>query len=484
MLFNSLDFALFLPIVFGLYWLIGSSQRSAQNLLLLISSYVFYAWWDWAFLGLIMLSSAVDFWAGQRIYASKVKHQRRIWLALSLVVNIGLLLYFKYYNFFIDSFVTAFTLIGQSFTPDRLSIILPVGISFYTFQTLSYTLDIYHGKLKPTNDWVAFGAFVSFFPQLVAGPIERAQKLLPQFNQQRFFSYTLARDGAQQLFWGLFKKVVIADHCAPLVDHIFQHHDQYSGGVLLFGAFLFSFQIYADFSGYSDMAIGIAKLFGFELTQNFSTPYFATNIRSFWRRWHISLSSWFRDYVYIPLGGSLGGRASTIRNILVVFLVSGLWHGAAWNFVLWGFLHGAFFAVATMIPRSAKTAALPNPSPRTWLRLRSFTQALLLFLFVTIAWVFFRAETVTIAWDMVLKIMTLSTYDFASPFDTSVVIALGAMILIMLGTEWLNRSKTHGLQLGQQELKVWQRWVIYHSLLALLLFYGKFNETTFIYFQF
>ncbi len=479
MLFNSVDFAVFLPLVFGLYWLLGTSRRKAQNVLILLSSYFFYAWWNWQLLGLILLSTAIDFWAGQEIHASSDRQSKKRWLALSIGVNIGLLLFFKYCNFFIDSFATAFQFLGYSFTSAQLEIALPVGISFYTFQTLSYSIDIYRKQLEPTTDWIAFGAFVSFFPQLVAGPIERAKDLLPQFHQQRSFSYLQARDGLQQLFWGLFKKVAIADQCAPLVDHIFQFHDQYSGGTLLLGALLFSFQIYADFSGYSDMAIGTAKLFGFRLSQNFSTPYFATNIRQFWQKWHISLTAWFRDYLYISLGGNRKGRLRTVQNIIAVFLVSGLWHGAEWKFVYWGLMHAMLFIIAVYLWPALFPASLARP-----IRIVSVLKGVVTFLVVSIAWVFFRAENLEAAFRILDSIGNFPGYAFELPKSIPTLIPLLFTIALMLVIEWRHRTRTHGLQISPTEYPRWVRWSIYHSLLIVLLLYGKFNETTFIYFQF
>jgi len=323
MLFNSIEFAIFLPIVFILYWFVTNRDLRVQNLLLLVASYVFYGWWDYRFLSLIVFSSIVDYSIGLQMSKTDAQNKRKLLLFASLCVNLGLLGFFKYYNFFIDSFVDAFTFFGHSINPDRLNIILPVGISFYTFQTLSYTIDVYKRKLEPTKDILSFFAFVSFFPQLVAGPIERATNL----------------DGMRQILWGLFKKVAIADNCAVFVNLIFANSADHSGSTLFIGAILFAFQIYCDFSGYSDIAIGTARLFGFNLMKNFAFPYFSRDIAEFWRRWHISLSTWFRDYLYIPLGGSRGSNYVKIRNTFIIFIVSGFWHGANWTFIVWGFLN-------------------------------------------------------------------------------------------------------------------------------------------------
>jgi D-alanyl-lipoteichoic acid acyltransferase DltB (MBOAT superfamily) len=343
MLFNSLDFAIFLPLVFVIYWFVLGKKLRLQNAFVLLASYVFYGWWDWRFLSLLVISTLVDYVVGRQMLIIKDGVKRKLLLILSLGVNLGMLGFFKYYNFFVESFTQAFTLFGQDLNPQTLKIILPVGISFYTFQTLSYSIDIYRRKLEPTRDFVAFSAFVSFFPQLVAGPIERASNLLPQFYTKRQFESSNAVDGLRQILWGLFKKMVIADRCAVFANEIFNNSADYSGFVLVLGAIFFAFQIYGDFSGYSDIAIGTARLFGFNLMQNFAFPYFSRDIAEFWRRWHISLSTWFRDYVYIPLGGSKGKAIIVLRNTLIVFVVSGFWHGANLTFIFWGLLNAIYF---------------------------------------------------------------------------------------------------------------------------------------------
>lgn len=324
MQFNSLDFAVFLPIVFTLYWFVTNRYLQLQNLLLVIASYVFYGWWDWRFLSLIVFSTLVDFAVGVGLNTNAKPIIRKILLWSSILINLGLLGFFKYFNFFIESFVDVFTLFGAPISVNSLNIVLPVGISFYTFQTLSYSIDVYRRRLKPTKNFLAFSAYVSFFPQLVAGPIERATNLLPQFYTRRSFNYEKAKDGLLQILWGLFKKIVIADNCAFLVNQIFNDSETQAGSTLLLGAIFFAFQIYCDFSGYSDIAIGLSRFFGFDLMQNFATPYFARDMAEFWRRWHISLSTWFRDYLYIPLGGSQGTSWIKIRNTFLVFIVSGL----------------------------------------------------------------------------------------------------------------------------------------------------------------
>ena len=343
MLFNSIDFAIFLPVVFILYWFLLNKNVKQQNLLVFIVSYIFYGWWDWRFLSLILFSTIVDYSIGILLSKENNKKKRKLFLWISILVNLGFLGFFKYYNFFLENFVQAFSFFGKQIQPNTLNIILPVGISFYTFQTLSYTIDVYRKKLEPTKYFIVFGSFVSFFPQLVAGPIERATNLLPQFFQLRKFNYLQAVDGMRQILWGLFKKVVIADNAAEFANLYFNNSGSYTGSELALGALFFTFQIYGDFSGYSDIAIGVSRLFGFNLKRNFAFPYFSRDIAEFWRRWHISLSTWFRDYLYIPLGGSRGGTWMKVRNTFIIFLVSGFWHGANWTFVVWGALNAIYF---------------------------------------------------------------------------------------------------------------------------------------------
>lgn len=328
MLFNSIDFAIFLPVVFVLYWFVINRNLKLQNLLIVAASYLFYGWWDWRFLLLILFSTVVDYLIGLGLKREKNQTKRKVLLWLSILVNLGFLGFFKYYNFFLENFVSAFSFLGTQLSASSLDIILPVGISFYTFQTLSYSIDVYKQRLEPTSDFIAFSAFVSFFPQLVAGPIERAVHLLPQFYTKRTFDYLKAVGGMRQILWGLFKKIVIADNCAMYANTIFNNSEAYSGSALVLGALFFAFQIYCDFSGYSDIAIGTSRLFGFDLMRNFAFPYFSRDMAEFWRRWHISLSTWFRDYLYIPLGGSRGGTWMKVRNTFIIFIVSGFWHGA------------------------------------------------------------------------------------------------------------------------------------------------------------
>ncbi len=481
MLFNSIEFVLFLPIVFLLYWFGTKRNIRIQNFLLVAASYFFYGWWDWRFLSLIIFSSVVDYSVGIALGKTTDEKRRKLLLLASVLVNIGFLGFFKYFNFFAESFAEAFTFLGRPIEAGRLNIILPVGISFYTFQTLSYSIDVYRKKLEPTRDAVAFFAFVSFFPQLVAGPIERATNLLPQFTRRRTITYEQAADGMRQILWGFFKKIVIADACAGQVNEIFTNYSSYNGSTLVLGAVLFAFQIYGDFSGYSDIAIGTSRLFGFSLMRNFAFPYFSRDIAEFWRRWHISLSSWFRDYVYIPLGGSRGSTWNKIRNILIIFVVSGFWHGANWTFVIWGALNALYFLPLMLVHRNrqhtnqvAETTLLP--------KFREFLQMLLTFALTTFAWVFFRAESLShaLGYIHVMFSKTLFTAPETMPWEQLVMIGL---VLVL---EWIQRKKQHALEFypTRSKLKV-LRWSLYATLLLMIYFLGDYATSyEFIYFQF
>ena len=478
MLFNSIDFAIFLPVVFLIYWFVVSKNLKLQNAFLLIASYFFYGWWDWRFLSLIFFSSLVDYSVGLAMDKQEKINTRKLLLALSIIVNIGFLGFFKYYNFFVDNFIDAFSLMGQSIKPGLLSIILPVGISFYTFQTLSYTIDIYRRKLEPTKDIVAFFAFVSFFPQLVAGPIERASNLLPQFYNKRVFDLAKASDGMRQILWGLFKKIVIADNCAFYANDIFTNYQDYSGSTLVLGAFFFALQIYGDFSGYSDIAIGTARLFGINLMRNFAFPYFSRDIAEFWRRWHISLSTWFRDYLYIPLGGSRGSKLNVIRNIFIIFIVSGFWHGANWTFLAWGFLHALYFLPLMLQNVNRKnldvTAAhryLPN--------IRELLNILITFSMVTFAWIFFRAESIAHAFDYISGIFNSSIINFPDKFPINIL----ALVFILIVVEWMQRRKQHGLEIDAYKIPLIVRWLIYYAVVLLIIIFNG-EQQDFIYFQF
>ena len=477
MLFNSIEFFLFLPIVFSLYWLIGGKRIKTQNLLVAISSYVFYGWWDWRFLSLILFSSLVDYTIGQSLGKTDKPSKRKLLLWISICVNLGFLGFFKYYNFFVDSLIDSFTFFGSELSINTLNIILPVGISFYTFQTLSYTIDVYNKKLEPTKDFVGFMAFVSFFPQLVAGPIERATNLLPQFSVERSFSYSKAVDGLRQVLWGLFKKIVIADNCAKYANIIFNNHTEYNGSTLLLGAFFFAFQIYGDFSGYSDIAIGISRLFGFNLKRNFAFPYFSRDIAEFWRRWHISLSTWFRDYLYIPLGGSRGGLKMKIRNTLIIFIVSGFWHGANWTFIIWGALNAIYFLPLLLTNKNRINTDLVAEG-KYFPSLKEFGQMAFTFFITLIAWVFFRADSVTHAVSYLQNTFTTSLFSKIEIFPTTIL----SLVLFFIIVEWLGRSGEYAIE-KIDFMKKPLRWAFY-VLIIVLMFSFTGEEQQFIYFQF
>jgi D-alanyl-lipoteichoic acid acyltransferase DltB (MBOAT superfamily) len=458
------------------YWLPLGRSRKAQNLFLLAASYLFYGWWDYRFLALIFVSSAIDYFAGSVIHRSKSDRNKNVFLGLSMLSNLGMLFFFKYYNFFTESLQTALHQLGLTTDLHTLSIILPVGISFYTFQTMSYTIDIYRGKLEPCEDPVAFFAFVSFFPQLVAGPIERAANLLPQFSTIRVFTYGLARNGVLLILWGLVKKVVVADQCAILVDQVFTSPQSYSSFELVLGSIFFTIQIYCDFSGYSDIATGTAALFGFSLMRNFRYPLFSRDIAEFWRRWHISLSTWFKDYVFIPLGGSRGRLIITVRNLLVVFLVSGLWHGANWTFVIWGLLHVLYY-LPVLLTGQTRAHSGEVAEGRFLPPLQDVWKIAVTFIFVVVAFVFFRAASVSLAWEFLRELVR-----FPPEFGVSAGFTyLTAVVILFLSIEWANRHKTHPLELPRFPPVV--KYSVYGLLCYLIIgFSGGHQE--FIYFQF
>jgi len=477
MFFNSIDFAVFLPIVFILYWFVFNKNLRLQNFFLLVVSYVFYGWWDWKFLSLIVFSSFVDYYVGIALEKDYSQKKRKFLLLISLIVNLGLLGVFKYYNFFIDNLHSAFTLFGSELNLSTINIILPVGISFYTFQTLSYSIDVYRRKLKHSDDLIAFFAYVAFFPQLVAGPIERATNLLPQFFKSRKFDYDKAKDGMRQILWGLFKKIVIADNCAVYADQMFNNPDQFQGITLVLGAVYFAVQIYCDFSGYSDIAIGTAKLFNFDLMINFRYPYFSRDIAEFWRRWHISLSTWFRDYLYIPLGGSKGSKLSQIRNVFIIFLVSGFWHGANWTFLAWGFLNALYFLPLMLIGKNR--TYLNNVSEGKFFPYpKEALQILLTFSLSTFAWIFFRAKDISSAFYYIGSIFD----NFNLQINSSTGIKLLPIIVLLFGIEWFQRDKDHSLDI--RNLNVVLRWSIYLVIILLTVSLGKYENQSFIYFQF
>ncbi len=480
MLFNSIDFAIFLPVVFFLYWFVINQNLKLQNALLLVASYIFYGWWDWRFLSLLFASTFIDYFVGRKLATQQNLTKRKLLLSISIVSNLGMLGFFKYYNFFVDSFVEAFTFFGADINSRTLNVILPVGISFYTFQTLSYAIDIYRGKLKATNDFIAFATFVTFFPQLVAGPIERATNLLPQFFKPRKLEYGQAVDGLRQMLWGLFKKIVIADNCAYFANQIFNNSSDYGGSTLLLGALFFAIQIYGDFSGYSDIAIGTAKLFGFQLMRNFAFPYFSRDIAEFWRRWHISLSTWFRDYLYIPLGGSKGGTWMKVRNTFIIFLVSGFWHGANWTFVAWGALNAIFFLPLLLSNKNrnnleivAKGRLLPS--------IRDFVSISVTFFLTLIAWIFFRAASVSQAFDILKTIFSSSLFTIPV-FNPREILVLTLMTLFMI-IEWIGRENQYAIENIRIRFSRPVRWAVYYSIIILIFFFAGQGQA-FIYFQF
>jgi alginate O-acetyltransferase complex protein AlgI len=478
MLFNSFEFLVFLPLVFILYWLIPIRKTHLQNLLLLISSYVFYSWWDYRFLFLLVFSTLLDYYTGIKIFESKRNFTRKLWLIISVSVNLGFLGFFKYYNFFIDSFSTAITSIGLQPNIWSLKIILPVGISFYTFHGLSYVFDIYNKKIHPTYNFTNYSLFVSFFPLLVAGPIERATHLLPQVIKSRTFSYLRAIDGLKQILWGLFKKIVIADNCAVIANTIFNNHENYSSGTLAIGAVLFAFQIYGDFSGYSDIALGTARLFGFELLKNFSYPYFSRDIAEFWRRWHISLSSWFRDYLYFPLGGSKGGKLIVIRNTFIIFLVSGFWHGANWTFIFWGLLNAIYFLPLLLTGRNRNNLEIVAKG-KIFPSLIDFFNISLTFTLTVIAWIFFRSKDLSSAFSYVRNMITLKDITRLEIFPKQLIL----MVLIFLIIEWMGRERDYALAgLGIKWPRI-AKWSFYYMLIFAVIYYSG-REEQFIYFQF
>ena len=477
MLFNSIDFLVFLPICFLLYWFVVNRNLKLQNAFILIVSYVFYGWWDYRFLGLIVFSTLVDYVIGLAVSKSQNDLKRKLLLAISLTVNLGLLGFFKYFNFFIESWVDAWSYLGIEMEITTLKIILPVGISFYTFQTLSYTIDVYNKRLPPEHNFINFAAYVAFFPQLVAGPIERATNLLPQFSRKRVFNEEQAISGIHLIVWGLFKKVVIADSCATYVDSIFTNYQEHNSLTLILGAVYFAFQIYGDFSGYSDIAIGTSRLFGFDLMRNFNLPYFSRDIAEFWRRWHISLSTWFRDYVYILLGGSRGSKWQQLRNVMIIFIVSGFWHGDNWTFIVWGTLHALFFVPLQLINKNRKN--LNQVATNTVLpSIKEVIQMLITFFIVTVAWIFFRADTVRIAWQYCERLFTQGTVSVSYLNIERYTIEMLGLIGVLVLFEWFHRESEHPF-VGRF------KWIKISLICLFLLTLGVYsNHQDFIYFQF
>jgi len=487
MLFNSLNFGLFLPIVFLLYWFCVGRRLKAQNLLLLVASYFFYACWDWRFLFLLVFSTLLDYSTGLKMFTAETKGKKTFWFWLSVGINVGFLAVFKYYNFFATSFAEAIGHFGLRVDPWTLRVILPVGISFYTFHGLSYVIDIYKGRIEPERNFIDYSLFVSFFPLLVAGPIERATHLLPQVKHKREFNYVQATDGLRQILWGLFKKMVIADNCAVYVNNIFGNYTAYNGSTLLMGAVLFALQIYCDFSGYSDIALGTAKLFGIDLLRNFAFPYFSRDIAEFWRRWHISLSSWFRDYLYIPLGGSRGSTWIVVRNVFIIFLVSGFWHGANWTFLAWGFLNALYILPSVLIKtnrRNLDIVAAGKALPT----LKELLSMLVTFMLTVLAWVFFRASSVGEAIHYIGRIFSRSTLHLpdgdAFLGSGNTIYQIAALTLAFLSLEWRGREQQFAIARLGYKAPVAIRWLFYLVLIFIIFVFSSNKKEAFIYFQF
>lgn len=476
MLFNSPAYLIFLPVVFALYWFAFGKSFKIQNLVIIISSYVFYGWWDWRFLSLIFLSTIVDYFSGIKIYNTAKQTEKRIYLGISIIFNLGLLGFFKYYNFFVDSWIDLVSFLGYQIQSTwTLEIILPVGISFYTFQTISYSLDIYYKRLKPTKDFISFATFVAFFPQLVAGPIERASNLLPQLLANRIFNYTQGVQGLRLILWGMFKKVVIADSLAWRVNYCFDNYLILDGGTLFLGLFYFSIQIYCDFSGYSDIAIGTAKLFGIELRSNFRFPFFSKSILEFWRRWHISLSSWFRDYIYIPLGGSIKGKLLAIRNVFIVFIISGLWHGSNWTFIAWGSINALFYIPTLIIDRNRYFKINTENSCLLFSSFIKLYKILQTYILTTFTWVFFRSESLSISINYIFMMFS----KFSIPSDNRGGIFLMIIFFIL---EWSNRLDERNVICYKN---VYLRRLVYFILFYWCFAFFKFYDSNqFIYFAF
>ena len=494
MLFNSFEFFVFLPVFFLLYWWVfdflikeAKHQLLFQNLLVVAASYLFYGWWNWRFLVLIAFTSLCSFLSGIAIDKSSTKQLKTFWMVLNVVVNLSILGVYKYYDFFVSSLASAFNINAET---HLLHLVLPVGISFYTFQALSYSIDVYRKKLEPTRDIVSFFAFLSFFPQLVAGPIERATNLLPQFLKKRSFNYTKAVDGLRQILWGMFKKVVVADNCAFFVDTIYGNVEGYNASTLAIAAVLFSFQIYCDFSGYSDIAIGLGKLFGIDLMRNFNVPYFSRDIAEFWRRWHISLTTWFRDYVYIPLGGSrptnkqgvafcgFSKKAVVVRNTFIIFLLSGFWHGANWTFVLWGAFHALLFLPLILLEKNRKYTNVVAEG-KLLPTFKDLLRMLTTFILATLGWIIFRVDNIDIAINYFTRLFDYTLWGVPTLTNKVIIFTFLSLMIII---EWFHRGCNHGFTLERVNNK-FLRYIIYFAI-SFLIVINMGPEQNFIYFQF
>ncbi len=484
MLFNSIEFAIFLPVVFLLYWFVFGRNLKLQNLFVVAASYFFYAWWDWRVLFLIIFTTLCSYGSGILVekYQDAPRKKKAVHVA-NIVINLLILVVFKYYDFFAQSFANAF--LGGNTDGLLLHHILPIGISFYTLKALSYSIDVYREKMEPTRNIVVLAAYVAFFPQLLAGPIERATSLIPQFEKPRAFEYEAGVDGLRQILWGLFKKMVIADNCAVYVDEVFSTYQTQSGSTLLLAAIFYTFQIYGDFSGYSDIAIGTGKLFGIRSMRNFNVPYFSRNIAEFWRRWHISLTSWFRDYVYIPLGGSRCSKAKIIRNTFIIFLLSGLWHGANWTFIAWGAYHAFLFLPLILLGKNrryrdtvAEGRALPS--------FKETGQMLLTFMLAVFGWILFRADSISQAWDYLMHLFTNDLFSIPRMMGQTYTyyVLIFASILCMLVLEWLTRTQEHALRQGNLPSWLCRSLTLILSLLVFICILTQKADSSFIYFKF
>lgn len=479
MLFNTVSFAIFLPIVLVLYWFVTPKNLKLQNLLLLLSSYFFYSCWDYRFLFLLIFSTGLSYYVGIKINRTLAIQKKKIWLCTGIIINVGFLAVFKYYNFFINSFADGLSYFGvQSSSLWTLKIILPVGISFYTFHTLSYIIDVYKERISPEKNYVNYSIFVGYFPLLVAGPIERATHLLPQIKIRRNFNASNFVDGLRQILWGLFKKVVIADSCATYVDVIFNNSEDYSGSTLVLGTILFAFQIYGDFSGYSDIALGTSRLFGIDLLKNFAFPFFSRDVAEFWRRWHISLSSWFKDYVYIPLGGSRGSKFKQIRNVFIIFLLSGFWHGANWTFIFWGLVNALYFLPLFLFKINRVNLEIVAHD-RIFPNLKEVFQILLTFFLTALARIFFRSDNLQQAFSYFSGIFSKSLFSIPEIRPKTTLL----LIVVFLIIEWFGRRNEYAIAKMFQDQPRFIRWTFYY-LIVFAIFYFSESERQFIYFQF
>ncbi|WP_395783483.1 MBOAT family O-acyltransferase [Aquirufa sp.] len=478
MSFNSINFAVFLPIVFLIYWSLAKNSIKFQNLLLLVSSYFFYAFWDWRFLFLLIFSTLLDFVSGIQIANTKSETSKKVWFWSSVIVNLSLLCVFKYYNFFTESFTQLLSSMGFHTNPWTLNVVLPIGISFYTFHGLSYVIDIYKKRINAETSFIDYSVFVSFFPLLVAGPIERATHLLPQIQNKRIFNYTKIIDGLRQILWGLFKKIVIADQCAEIANIVFNDFQNYSSLALISGAMFFSIQIYCDFSGYSDIALGTARLFGIELLKNFDFPYFSRDTAEFWRRWHISLSSWFKDYLYIPLGGSRVNNLVKVKNTFIIFFVSGLWHGANWTFIVWGLLNALYIMPSIIFQTNRKNLEIVAKG-KLLPTLNEFFSMLVTFSLTVLAWIFFRSENIENAFYFISRIILNAT--FVQELDVN--LDLISLILFFFILEWIGREEHFALaKIGLKWHKS-IRYIFYFMIITSLFWFGG-KDQQFIYFEF